>query len=332
MSEKKLSISVIVPAYNAEKNLHACLSQIMSSIDIDDEVIVVNDASLDSTKKIAQSFNCQVVDLVKNGGAAQARNHGMMAAKKDLLVFVDSDVWITKKNIEEVRNYFLQHQEVQTITANVEPDLKSSGFLTDFKNLYMSYIISDGPTSVNYVYGSFCATRRESCIAWPEQMRLTEDSLWGYNQTQQGQIIHSLKTVKVQHLKSYTLQALLKNDFLISSYFMRAFLDFNRWGTLYSKENFGHTSKVQKLSVILAIMSLVSSPLNTTLSVTLVGIWMVLNLRFFQYLFSERGVIFTMKSLLWYFLACINYFIGICYGFLIYFMEKSNFTEEREIA
>lgn len=327
-----LSISFIIPAYNAEKNLSECLKVITASLSANDEVILVNDASLDSTQKIASQYNCKIINLKKNGGAAHARNHGAKASNKDILIFVDSDVLVSKENVENVRLYFQQNENVQTITANVNPDDNQAGFLTDFKNIYMNYVISTGDLSVNYVYGSFCATRSKSYTPWPEDIRLTEDSLWGYQQKKSGFTIHLLNHVQVRHLKEYDLKGLIQNDFLISSFFARSFLSFNRWNTLYSKANFGHTSKLQKLSVILAVIILMIFPVEPTLSLGFFVLWLALNIKFFQFLFLQRGILFLFKSIGWYFFTCINYFIGIAYGFFIYFMEKSNLTEEREIA
>lgn len=333
MSERvQFSISIIVPAFNAETKIAACLDAIENSISGVDEVIVVNDASTDSTASISSKHNCKIINLTVNGGAAHARNHGAIVAKKDLILFIDSDVVVTKENIEQVRSYFSQHSNVHTITANVDIDNQNEGFLTDFKNLYMGYIISDGNLSVNYVYGSFCATRRNGYVAWPEHMRMTEDSLWGYQQKKLNLVIHSLDFIKVKHLKTYSFKSLVKNDFLISSFFSRAFLDFKRWGTLYSRENFGHTSKIQKLSVILAMASLLVTLVFPMAGLGIFAFWLMLNTRFFQYLFVQRGIVFSIKSVAWYYFACINYFIGITYGFFQYFMEKSSFTEEREIA
>ncbi|MEA9354983.1 glycosyltransferase [Bacteriovorax sp. PP10] len=327
-----LSISFIIPAYNAEKNLRECLKAITALVSLDDEIILVNDASSDSTQKIASQHNCKIINLQKNGGAAHARNHGAKISSKDILVFIDSDVLISKENIENVRSYFQNNENIQTITANVDLENLQLGFFTDFKNLYMNYIISAGSLSVNYVYGSFCATRSKNYTPWPEEIRLTEDSLWGYQQKKSGFTIHSLSELKVKHLKEYSLKSLIRNDFLISSFFARAFLGFNRWNTLYSKESFGHTSKLQKISVILSMIVLMISPIAPFLSLGIFILWFVINIRFFQFLFLQRGVSFSLKSIAWYFFTSINYFIGICHGFCIYFMEKTNLTEEREIA
>lgn len=315
------SVSIIIPAFNAEKTLEKCLESVFSSMSSLDEVIVVNDASKDQTPNIANKFNCSVVNLLENFGAAHARNQGALLASRDVILFVDSDVLITKDNIEKIREYFERNNGVHSVTVNVSDD-QVCNFFTDFKNLYMNHVISEGERSVNYIYGCFCATRRVGYISWPESLRLTEDSLWGYQQKSLGLEIHCLKDQKVIHLKKYDFFSLLKNDFSISNYFAQSFLTFNRWKTLYSNESFGHTSKVQKLSVLLAMASILTFYFIPFYSLVFFFFWLLINYKFLMYTYTRRGSAFFIKSTVWYFFTYGIYFFGISYGVLVYFRPQ----------
>ena len=86
-------ISVIIPAYNAEKYISECLNSVLSQ-DFDDfEVLCVNDGSTDKTEGIIKSFNNPKVILInqKNIGASISRKNGLAKAKGDYILFVDSD-------------------------------------------------------------------------------------------------------------------------------------------------------------------------------------------------------------------------------------------------
>ena len=90
-------VSVIVPVYNAEKTLPACLGNLVHQTLEDIELILVNDASTDDSAKILNDcknkFPQKVIfiDLPVNSGPGGARNAGLNAAAGEYIGFVDSD-------------------------------------------------------------------------------------------------------------------------------------------------------------------------------------------------------------------------------------------------
>ena len=84
-------VSVVIPAFNAERTLGAVLEALVSQVPAPDEVIVVDDGSTDGTAAVAQSFGVRVVRTERNGYAGGARNRGWDVARGDVAVFLDSD-------------------------------------------------------------------------------------------------------------------------------------------------------------------------------------------------------------------------------------------------
>jgi glycosyltransferase involved in cell wall biosynthesis len=92
-------ISFIVPAHNEEACLGRTLRAIRESADLAAqpyEVIVVNDASIDSTAEVARHNNARVVD-VNHRQIAATRNSGARASSGDRLFFVDADTIINSR-------------------------------------------------------------------------------------------------------------------------------------------------------------------------------------------------------------------------------------------
>lgn len=92
-------ISFIVPAHNEEAGLGRTLEAIRESADQvaqPYEIIVVNDASTDSTADVARQKNARVVD-VNHRQIAATRNSGARAASGDRLFFVDADTIINSR-------------------------------------------------------------------------------------------------------------------------------------------------------------------------------------------------------------------------------------------
>lgn len=101
-------VSIIIPAYNAEKTLAACLSGLVFQTLSDIEIILVNDCSRDNTLQIMMDCEAQFSDRVivvnsdKNRGVGGARNVGLCYASGDYIGFVDSDDIVTPDMYEKL--------------------------------------------------------------------------------------------------------------------------------------------------------------------------------------------------------------------------------------
>ena len=92
-----MKFSIIIPAYNAEKEIERTLQSIQNQTFTDYETIVVNDASTDDTAKIVSKYKDVIlINNPKNIKAGGSRNRGIENAKGDYIVFLDSDDWIAE--------------------------------------------------------------------------------------------------------------------------------------------------------------------------------------------------------------------------------------------
>lgn len=103
---KNETVSIIVPMYNAEKQLDRCISSLLRQKYQNIEILLINDGSLDRTLEIARSWaekdqRIIVIDK-KNGGVSSARNAGLKAANGRYVMFVDSDDWVADTYCSEM--------------------------------------------------------------------------------------------------------------------------------------------------------------------------------------------------------------------------------------
>ena len=88
-------ISVIIPVYNAEEYLDACLASIQDQSMPSFEAIMVDDGSTDSSALICDRYSAtdpRFKNIRKpNGGVSSARNAGLEIAQGEYVMFVDSD-------------------------------------------------------------------------------------------------------------------------------------------------------------------------------------------------------------------------------------------------
>ncbi len=117
------TLSVIIPAFNEERLIGACLDAIAAQTDMPDEVIVVDNNSTDLTVEIAQSYPFVTVLHERKQGIVYARNAGYDATKCDIIGRIDADVTIPRGWVHRVRKFYANpiHDEFG-LTGNGRPN------------------------------------------------------------------------------------------------------------------------------------------------------------------------------------------------------------------
>ena len=89
-------VSIIMPAYNAEKTISKAIRSVLEQDYKHLELIVVNDGSKDNTSNICLSISDSRIKIINqnNLGLSEARNTGLKAAEGEYISFVDSDDWV----------------------------------------------------------------------------------------------------------------------------------------------------------------------------------------------------------------------------------------------
>lgn len=103
---KPLALSLIIPAYNEEEHLQACLDSIAAQTVAPFEVLVVDNNSRDKTAQLAATYPFVRVIKAKKQGIVYARNAGFDAAKGDILGRIDSDSILPTDWVESIMNFY----------------------------------------------------------------------------------------------------------------------------------------------------------------------------------------------------------------------------------
>lgn len=83
-----MGISLIIPAYNEEENISNVIKRIPSFVN---EIIIVDDGSVDNTSDIVSRHDVKLIKHEKNLGKGEALKSGAKLATEDILVFIDGD-------------------------------------------------------------------------------------------------------------------------------------------------------------------------------------------------------------------------------------------------
>ena len=103
---KPPDISVIIPAFNAERYIRRCVESVLRSTFSSLEIIVIDDGSKDNTVKVCKEIRDPRVNIqtVSWGGVSRARNQGIKLARGKYIAFLDSDDWISENMLEMLFN------------------------------------------------------------------------------------------------------------------------------------------------------------------------------------------------------------------------------------
>ncbi|MBO5720852.1 MAG: glycosyltransferase [Bacteroidales bacterium] len=119
--KSNLEISIVIPAYNAEKYISRCIESIMSAKLKEDsfEIIAIDDSSTDATQAILNELSEDIPQLKvyrrQKSGPGGARNLGLNYAKGRYIMFVDIDDHLNSKNLSHFVNTLLPMYEQDII-------------------------------------------------------------------------------------------------------------------------------------------------------------------------------------------------------------------------
>jgi glycosyltransferase involved in cell wall biosynthesis len=112
MPSEHLSISVVIPCFNAAKYMAETLDSLFEQTVVPDEIIVVDDGSSDDSAAIARAYGIPVrVIEQSNQGAAVARYKGAINALMDLVLFVDAGDFCPPLKVQILRDALIAHPQ-----------------------------------------------------------------------------------------------------------------------------------------------------------------------------------------------------------------------------
>lgn len=101
----KPEVSIIIPTYNSEKYIAQALESVFNQSYRNLEVILIDDASQDSTVKIASRFDdrrLKIFENHQNRGVSYGRNFGIKQAQGKWIALLDSDDWYAPNRLEKL--------------------------------------------------------------------------------------------------------------------------------------------------------------------------------------------------------------------------------------
>lgn len=321
----KTKVSVIVPCYNAAMTLPTCLEAIINSDYENYELIVVDDASTDSSLQIARKYSNKVLEIKENRGVSNARNQGAREASGEILLFVDSDIIIKKDTISRLIEGFscpdnMVYQGVHS-KRPANPGFGSSYIALEW-HFNMTHNLRDGNIAECF-FAECGAIRRD--LFWEISGFDEGFKSSGGEEFEISQRIMAKTKIKCNPLieTDHFYQGIWSRTQTLfhrsPSYLevmkrQKGFTRIIRWNIIFGSI-FSALGLISLLTALLIKIFLILSPIFFITAI-------IINYRFFLFLLREKGLIFTILAISPFYLFHLSIFFGTLLSLLKLFNKK----------
>lgn len=126
MEQKSPVVSIVTPVYNVEKFIEETMDSVRAQTFEDWEMLLVEDGCKDNTVGVIEAYlertgdtRIRLIRMEQNGGAARARNRGVMEARGAYLTYLDADdLWEPQKLEHELT--FLKERDAAFVFTGYE--------------------------------------------------------------------------------------------------------------------------------------------------------------------------------------------------------------------
>jgi len=128
-------ITVLMPAYNAERYIGKAIESVLRQTYADFELVIVNDGSTDNTENIIRSFSDKRIVLINqaNMGVGGALNTGLKHARAPYIARFDADDICVEERLEKQLGFLLANPDYILVGSDADYILENDDFLFHFR-------------------------------------------------------------------------------------------------------------------------------------------------------------------------------------------------------
>jgi glycosyltransferase involved in cell wall biosynthesis len=322
-------VSVIIPVKNGSATLQHCLYAIKRSYYKHIEVFVVDDHSHDTTVEIARQFGVNVIEVGEGGGANNARNLGAKHAQGEILIFVDSDVVVRRETILGIVES-LGEENIDAVVGIYTAQHRHENLISQYKNLWVRYSYIKSLPEIDWLFGAISGIKRKA-FQQLGGFNVELLAVHGHDDIELGKRFAKAKLnillnmdIEVEHLKKYTIRSFIKNEYHRSVGFAELATKLGETGGSL-KRGFVNVypsfviSTALSIVLIVALIAALVDSVSYDYLLILAGIYLLLNIRFLNYLEQVRGlfamITMTPFLILDHLVCSIGSVAGILRGF-----------------
>ncbi len=304
-------LSVIIPNRNGEETIGLCLAALFRSNHDSFEVIVVDDASTDTSAAIIEQFPCVLVRFERQRGAGAARNHGARRAGAGRLFFIDADCLVELDTLVRVENALTRHGPDAVVGGTYTRLPHDRNFFSIFQSVFIHYAELKNSASPDYVAAHAMAMTREvfdDSAGFPEEfLPIIEDVEYSHRLRRRGYRLVMDPAIQVRHIFSFDSMAdSLRNAFRKSRYWTLYSLGNRDLATDSGTASLGLKVNVLLfglLCLLLIAVTVQPSPTVRFAIMVLLLLNITVNLGLLRLLYETGGACFVLGAALYYMLV-----------------------------
>lgn len=324
-AERPFSLSVIIPVRNDPGNLDHCLTALKGSDFFDYELIVIDDASTDSTAEVARRHGAELIRQPVRSGPAAARNLGARAARHDYLFFLDADVGVRPDTLRRVASRFESDPALDAFFGSYDASPGASGFVSQYRNLLHHYVHQSASEDAFSFWSGCGAIKRNVFLEIGGfdagfSNASIEDIELGSRLDSAGHRVALVKSIQVKHLKGWTFWNMLRTDVMKRG--IPWTLLILRQGKMPNDLNLRHGQRLSAVfaaglpaALVLAAWTPSQLPALGVLAVACIAGILLLNLGFYRFLSRAKHPLFALCALplhvLYYLCSGIAFVAGL---------------------
>ncbi|MBU1137357.1 MAG: glycosyltransferase [Proteobacteria bacterium] len=331
------SISLIIPTDKVDTPFQQCLESIGKCAPPPLEIIIVVDGDTGQVLPHVEGIDLKTIRLPVCGGPGRARNAGVAEASGDILLFVDADVLLPEDICLSVGRAFSVTPSPDAVFGSYDDKPPAQNTVSQYKNLLHHYTHQHSRSEAFTFWTGCGAILRRRFIELKgfneEYLKPSiEDIELGYRLKQAGGTILLDKTIKVTHLKTWSLFSMLHTDF-----FLRA-IPWSRliyqYGTMHNDMNINRKSR---LSVVLCCLTLLCFSFILVNALFLPAAFLfflsflAVNRDIFLFFYKKKGLFFFLKTIPLHFLYSFLSSLAFCVVSFQYLVKKMAGTVKKGI-
>lgn len=326
MNKNKATLTITIPTFNSAKYLQKTLDCLKAQDCKDFSVLIVDDKSTDETRLIASQAGAKVLEkpLYLQKGAAVSLNYALRNIDTPCIAFIDSDAFLEKNWVSTMLLLLKSHE---IIGAPIMADLEN-GLIAKIAGLEIESRYEKAPASVGHLSTCNLAfhTKLIENFKFDESLAYAYDHQLSFYLQRKKVPFFLTKKTNCRHRNKNSLFGYIYQQYAIASYhFLLA---------RYMPKEAVRGDSISPSSNIfqppLTLIFLASLFINWEVATISLGLLILLNFRFLQYLVSKKHVNLIPLSLGLLILRNLAWSAGLIASILQMFTKKLNKKELRK--